>query len=123
MQQFISLLSAAALTAATVHALGSNSPTVSPRQQKEAMNPTEVPQRPLSWGNVNFIHTSDTHGWLDGHHNVPSWSGDWGDFVSFTAHMKKKALDKKVDLLVIDTGESRLSGFFHVEPLFGLPIG
>jgi len=25
------------------------------------------PTRPLQWGDVNFIHTTDTHGWLLGH--------------------------------------------------------
>lgn len=25
------------------------------------------PTRPLEWGDVNFIHTTDTHGWLLGH--------------------------------------------------------
>ena len=25
------------------------------------------PSRPLQWGDVNFIHTTDTHGWLLGH--------------------------------------------------------
>ncbi|KAF7156239.1 hypothetical protein CNMCM5623_009632 [Aspergillus felis] len=54
---------------------------------------------------VNFLHTTDTHGWLDGHTNVPSWGADWGDFVSFVMHMKDKALRKKVDLLLIDSGD------------------
>ena len=25
------------------------------------------PTRPLQWGDLNFIHTTDTHGWLLGH--------------------------------------------------------
>ena len=29
--------------------------------------PITVPTRPLTWGNVNIIHTTDTHGWLLGH--------------------------------------------------------
>jgi 2',3'-cyclic-nucleotide 2'-phosphodiesterase (5'-nucleotidase family) len=31
--------------------------------------PTELslPSRPLVWGEVNIIHTTDTHGWLLGH--------------------------------------------------------
>jgi 2',3'-cyclic-nucleotide 2'-phosphodiesterase (5'-nucleotidase family) len=78
---------------------------IQPQQQKEAFNTTEIPRAPLPWGRVNFLHTSDTHGWLDGHANVPSWGADWGDFVSFVAHMKEKALRMKVDLLLIDSGE------------------
>jgi 2',3'-cyclic-nucleotide 2'-phosphodiesterase (5'-nucleotidase family) len=102
----MSLFFAAALTVTAVYALGSsNNPAFSPQQQPEAMNSTEIPTRPLPWGNINFLHTSDSHGWMDGHHNVPSWGGDWGDFVSFTARMRKLAEQKKVDLLVVDTGE------------------
>lgn len=26
-----------------------------------------VPTRPLEWGDVNIIHTTDSHGWLLGH--------------------------------------------------------
>jgi 2',3'-cyclic-nucleotide 2'-phosphodiesterase (5'-nucleotidase family) len=26
-----------------------------------------LPSRPLVWGNVNIIHTTDSHGWLLGH--------------------------------------------------------
>ena len=29
--------------------------------------PITVPTRPLTWGDVNIIHTTDTHGWLLGH--------------------------------------------------------
>lgn len=26
-----------------------------------------VPSRPLQWGDINILHTTDTHGWLLGH--------------------------------------------------------
>lgn len=39
----------------------------------------------------------------------PQYSADWGDYISFTEHMKKKADDKGVDLLVVDTGD-RIEG-------------
>lgn len=26
-----------------------------------------LPSRPLEWGDINFIHTTDSHGWLLGH--------------------------------------------------------
>ena len=29
------------------------------------------PTRPLVWGDLNFIHTTDTHGWLLGHQKGP----------------------------------------------------
>lgn len=30
-------------------------------------SPLTPPSRPLQWGDVNIIHTTDTHGWLLGH--------------------------------------------------------
>jgi 2',3'-cyclic-nucleotide 2'-phosphodiesterase (5'-nucleotidase family) len=72
--------------------------------------PLTRPSRPLVWGDVNIIHTTDTHGWLLGHQKTsfpePNYrcvcvslarfwidykrvlSGDFGDFASFVAHMK-----------------------------------
>ncbi|KAH9959081.1 Metallo-dependent phosphatase-like protein [Russula dissimulans] len=67
------------------------------------------PSRPLVWGDVNIIHTTDSHGWLLGHQKTsfpePNYSGDFGDFASFVAHMKKIAEEKDVNLLLADTGD------------------
>ncbi|KAJ1311134.1 hypothetical protein OPQ81_009635 [Rhizoctonia solani] len=67
------------------------------------------PKGPLPWGDINIIHTSDTHGWLLGHTKnqwpEPNYSGTYGDFVSFVAHMKKLAEEKNVDLLLVDSGD------------------
>ncbi|TFK84753.1 hypothetical protein K466DRAFT_601739 [Polyporus arcularius HHB13444] len=67
------------------------------------------PSRPLEWGDVNIIHTTDSHGWLLGHQKSsfpePNYSGDLGDFASFVAHMKQLALEKDVDLLLVDSGD------------------
>ncbi|KAI0076521.1 hypothetical protein K474DRAFT_1662882 [Panus rudis PR-1116 ss-1] len=67
------------------------------------------PTRPLEWGDVNIIHTTDSHGWLLGHQKAsfpePNYSGDFGDFASFVAHMKEIALKKDVDLLLVDSGD------------------
>ncbi|KIK61123.1 hypothetical protein GYMLUDRAFT_43221 [Collybiopsis luxurians FD-317 M1] len=67
------------------------------------------PSRPLEWGDLNIIHTTDTHGWLLGHQHIsfpePNYSGDLGDFASFVKHMKDIALEKDVDLLLIDSGD------------------
>jgi hypothetical protein len=35
----------------------------------------------------------------------PQYSGDWGDYISFATHMRKRADDKGVDLLLVDTGD------------------
>ncbi|KAF7330521.1 Metallophos domain-containing protein [Mycena venus] len=67
------------------------------------------PSRPLTWGSLNILHTTDSHGWLLGHQKPsfpePNYSGDFGDFASFVAHMKELAIKKDVDLLLVDSGD------------------
>ncbi|ORY67412.1 calcineurin-like phosphoesterase [Pseudomassariella vexata] len=77
--------------------------------QPGAAAPVAAPLRDLEWGQINFLHTTDTHGWHGGHLQEPQYSADWGDYVSFAEHMKKKADDQGVDLLLIDTGD-RIEG-------------
>ncbi|KAI1825847.1 ser/Thr protein phosphatase family [Xylaria intraflava] len=73
--------------------------------QPGAPAPVAAPMRELDWGQINFLHTTDTHSWLGGHLQEPQYSADWGDYLSFTTHMRKKADEKGIDLLVIDTGD------------------
>ncbi|KKK18509.1 hypothetical protein P175DRAFT_0498882 [Aspergillus ochraceoroseus IBT 24754] len=73
--------------------------------QPSAPDPIAVPLRDLKWGQLNFLHTTDTHGWLAGHLQEPSYSADWGDYVSFATRMREKADAHGWDLLVIDTGD------------------
>ncbi|EMD32950.1 hypothetical protein CERSUDRAFT_118376 [Gelatoporia subvermispora B] len=79
--------------------------------QRRAFPSTQlpIPSRPLVWGDVNVIATTDTHGWLLGHQKTswpePNYSGDLGDFYSFVAHMKELALEKDVDLILVDSGD------------------
>lgn len=63
--------------------------------------------RDLQWGQLNFIHSTDTHGWLAGHGSQDHYefSGTWGDYISFVQHMRQMADDKNVDLIVVDTGD------------------
>jgi 2',3'-cyclic-nucleotide 2'-phosphodiesterase (5'-nucleotidase family) len=35
--------------------------------QPSAPEPIAAPLRELQWGDLNFFHTSDTHGWHAGH--------------------------------------------------------
>ncbi len=35
--------------------------------QPGAARPVAAPMRDLKWGQSNFLHTTDTHGWLAGH--------------------------------------------------------
>ncbi|KAI1483257.1 ser/Thr protein phosphatase family [Daldinia eschscholtzii] len=83
--------------------------TVARSSQPGAPAPVAAPMRDLEWGQINFVHTTDIHGWLGGHLQEPQYSADWGDYISFTSHMRKKADEKGVDLLVIDTGD-RIEG-------------
>ncbi|KAI1002803.1 Uncharacterized protein K3495_g5402 [Podosphaera aphanis] len=77
--------------------------------QPEAREPVAVPSRSLPWGKLNFLQTTDTHGWYAGHFQEPQYSADWGDYVSFAHRMREKADHLGVDLLVIDTGD-RIEG-------------
>ncbi|KAG6901258.1 hypothetical protein C0995_014526 [Termitomyces sp. Mi166 len=67
------------------------------------------PSHPLEWGDVNIIHTTDSHGWLLGHQKAsfpePNYSADFGEFSSFVTHMKELAIRKDVDLLLVDSGD------------------
>lgn len=36
------------------------------RMQPESQSATVQPRAPLEWGQLNFLHTTDTHGWLEG---------------------------------------------------------
>ena len=75
------------------------------RMQPEAQDATTPPRAPLEWGQLNFLHTTDTHGWLEGHLKEQNYGADWGDFVSFSRHMQHKAGNLGVDLLLVDTGD------------------
>jgi len=73
--------------------------------QPGAEQPVPGPMRDLIWGKLNFLHTTDTHGWHAGHLLEGQYSADWGDYISFAQHMRKKADDHGVDLLLVDTGD------------------
>ena len=74
------------------------------------IQPAAIPTPPqhikdLHWGQVNFLHTTDTHGWLAGHLLDDNYSADYGDFADFVQKMKAKADVYGVDLLLIDSGD------------------
>jgi 2',3'-cyclic-nucleotide 2'-phosphodiesterase (5'-nucleotidase family) len=73
--------------------------------QPEAPHPKAAPLRDLPWAQLNFLHTTDVHGWWGGHLQEASFSSDWGDYVSFAKHMREKADADRSDLLLIDTGD------------------
>ncbi|KAK7055300.1 Metallo-dependent phosphatase-like protein [Favolaschia claudopus] len=69
------------------------------------------PSRPLQWGDINVISTTDTHGsWDTNTIRSPSriiedCSATWGDYAAFVTHMKELAEEKDVDLLLVDSGD------------------
>ncbi|KIW68784.1 hypothetical protein PV04_04705 [Phialophora macrospora] len=74
------------------------------------IQPAALPTPPqkikdLHWGQLNFLHTTDTHGWLAGHLLDDNYSADYGDFADFVQKMKAKADGYGVDLLLVDSGD------------------
>jgi 2',3'-cyclic-nucleotide 2'-phosphodiesterase (5'-nucleotidase family) len=92
------------------------------RMQPDAQNSTAVPRGPLAWGQLNVLHTTDTHGWLEGHIREQNYGADWGDYVSFVKQMRQKARDLDVDLLVVDTGVSFRSRYVQEKKLTNFRI-
>ncbi|EXJ93948.1 hypothetical protein A1O1_02341 [Capronia coronata CBS 617.96] len=75
------------------------------RIQPNALVTPAQPIKDLHWGQLNFLHTTDTHGWLAGHLLDENYSADYGDFADFVQKMKAKADALGVDLLLIDSGD------------------
>ncbi|THX52240.1 hypothetical protein D6D06_06852 [Aureobasidium pullulans] len=73
--------------------------------QPSAPEPVEAPLRKLPWGQLNWLATTDTHGWHGGHLQEPQYSADWGDYISFAHHLRQRADEDGSDLLVVDTGD------------------
>ncbi|GAB7350582.1 hypothetical protein MBLNU459_g1156t1 [Dothideomycetes sp. NU459] len=73
--------------------------------QPSAPSPIAAPLRELPWGQLNFLQTTDTHGWHGGHLQEPQYSADWGDYISFAQHLRDRADADGSDLLVVDTGD------------------
>ncbi|PNS17123.1 Secreted protein [Sphaceloma murrayae] len=73
--------------------------------QPSAPSPSPAPLRQLPWGQLNFLHTTDTHGWHAGHLQEAQYSADWGDYISFAQHLRARADSDGSDLLLVDTGD------------------
>ena len=78
-------------------------------RQPSAPEAYAAPLRDLHFGQVNFLHTTDTHGWHAGHLLEPSYSADWGDYIDFAARLREKLEAEGKDLLLVDTGD-RIEG-------------
>ncbi|RKF53703.1 Secreted protein [Erysiphe neolycopersici] len=74
-------------------------------EQPEAVAPVTGPQRKLPIGQLNFLQTTDIHGWYAGHLNQGQYSADFGDYLSFIDRMREKIEARGLDLIVVDTGD------------------
>ena len=61
--------------------------------------------RDLEWDDLNFLHTTDTHGWYSGHLNQQTYHANWGDFISFSSRLRDIANANGQDLFLVDTGD------------------
>ncbi|CCF56992.1 hypothetical protein KAFR_0B06950 [Kazachstania africana CBS 2517] len=66
---------------------------------------SDIHIRDLTMGQLNFIHTTDTHGWLGSHRLQRDYDADWGDFISFLELFDRNRMNEYQDLLIIDTGD------------------
>ncbi|TCD62703.1 hypothetical protein EIP91_006528 [Steccherinum ochraceum] len=107
--QLLALVSLLPFFAALVQGCGDHAHDHSHEKRAFPVTALTPPTRALEWGDLNIIHTTDSHGWLLGHQKTsfpePNYSGDLGDFASFVSHMKQLALEKDVDLLLVDSGD------------------
>lgn len=77
-----------------------------PSLQHGAKKPNYDDQlRSLHIGSLNFLHTTDTHGWYLGHVNQRQYSSDWGDYISFAINLRNLTESQGGDLLLVDTGD------------------
>ncbi|CEP65036.1 Smn1p LALA0_S18e00276g [Lachancea lanzarotensis] len=76
-------------------------------QQSFLLNPGSQSSitRELQLGELNFLHTTDTHGWLGSHLNQANYDADWGNFVSFVSNFRHNKIGPSRDLILIDTGD------------------
>ena len=78
-------------------------------EQPSAPEPYAAPLRDLQFGELNFLHTTDTHGWHAGHLLEPSYAADWGDYIDFSGRLRERLEADGKDLVVVDTGD-RIEG-------------
>jgi 2',3'-cyclic-nucleotide 2'-phosphodiesterase (5'-nucleotidase family) len=116
----------AALTVVSLIAIAAAGHEQTVLQQPHIEPPKGSQFRELIWGDMNFLHTTDTHGWYAGHLNQKQYSGDWGDFISFTKRVRERAEELGADVVVVDTGDKHdgngLSDATAPNGLFSTPL-
>lgn len=72
------------------------------KREQQGVPPTPpLDLRPLEWADVNFIHTTDTHGWLEGHIKEENYNADYGDFYSFAVSIVISVFFKGSTLILL----------------------
>ncbi|SCU78893.1 LADA_0A08394g1_1 [Lachancea dasiensis] len=89
----------------TCTGLGLALPTSDQRVLQRFPSLEQAAPRELEIGELNFLHTTDTHGWLGSHLNQPNYDADWGDFVSFVEIFRHNRIGASRDLILVDTGD------------------
>ena len=103
------LLLLPALASAFQHPL--QSPSLDDDDAAAALAPLPLPSSPLPWSDLTILSTTDTHGWVRGHHASRSppeslYAADLGDLISFKAHLERIADERGVDILTVDSGDT-----------------
>jgi 2',3'-cyclic-nucleotide 2'-phosphodiesterase (5'-nucleotidase family) len=62
------------------------------RMQPEAIKAVSEPRAPLEWGQLNFMHTSDTHGWLVCHNALLVLVSQYTDTNSRKVTLKNRTM-------------------------------
>lgn len=75
------------------------------RPFESAAGPERPIIRDLKIGQLNFLHTTDVHGWLGSHLLQPDYNADWGDFITFYSEFKKNCINETQDVILIDSGD------------------
>eukprot|EP00792_Barthelona_sp_PAP020_P013766 TRINITY_DN9285_c0_g1_i1.p1 TRINITY_DN9285_c0_g1~~TRINITY_DN9285_c0_g1_i1.p1 ORF type:complete len:629 (+),score=132.64 TRINITY_DN9285_c0_g1_i1:59-1945(+) len=69
---------------------------------------------------ISLLHTTDIHAWVYGHTHETTYSGTFGDVLSFYEQLKTYHNNNNDDFLLIDTGDlTQGTGFSDVQEPYG----
>ncbi|KAH7823103.1 putative 5' nucleotidase family protein [Monocercomonoides exilis] len=69
--------------------------------------------------NITIIHTTDMHGWVNGHPHEPTMNANLGDIYNYMYHMKQKQ-GPQSKVMAFDTGDySQGTGLSDATPIQG----
>ena len=62
--------------------------------QPSAAAPVSAPLRELPWGQLNFLHTTDTHGWHAGH--LQEWDTTFQKVLKLSLISKQTLIQRRL---------------------------